>query len=406
MVSKVILISAEGESSITIHTEVKEELDSFLDDIEKVFISDSEFNEKLGLSFKRYGLKNKIEIEKFIKIYENKLPRLKALRTVFSDLETNEKYVCMIRHKVLSKKDLKDMKTILRSSRKSYVKTQKGLKSILGDIMLLYEVHTVGYCRQIIGTRDIKERVCRFCGKGNKETTFKNKAHAISEALGNRKAIILDECDNCNKHFGETIENDIIAYFSFLRTIYGVKGKGGLKKLKGHNFKALLEGRTAKLILDDKSKNSNWLKLAKPIVYENVYRSICKYFLSIVDKKQLKYFKKTTQWVMGRDSENQLPVVAESLLENVDTEPKIAYYLRKNDDNKLPHAVIEFVLARRMIILIIPFSSKDNKSFAKKEDYDHYWKTFKHHQTKNDWNFVDFSKMIDDDLYMQYTKKR
>lgn len=41
-------------------------------------------------------------------------------------------------------------------------------------------------------------RLCRFCQKNEKETTFRNESHAIPECLGNHQLILLDECDDCN----------------------------------------------------------------------------------------------------------------------------------------------------------------------------------------------------------------
>lgn len=45
--------------------------------------------------------------------------------------------------------------------------------------------------------RYIGERfTCRFCGRGRESVTFKKKAHAIPEFLGNHQLILHSECDS------------------------------------------------------------------------------------------------------------------------------------------------------------------------------------------------------------------
>ena len=56
----------------------------------------------------------------------------------------------------------------------------------------------------VVGESDKNKRRCIYCGGflgDNKRTTFKEKAHAIPEALGNKKFIQNEECDSCNSFF-------------------------------------------------------------------------------------------------------------------------------------------------------------------------------------------------------------
>ena len=43
-----------------------------------------------------------------------------------------------------------------------------------------------------------KNKVCRFCNKGENETTFESLSHKIPKLMGNRFWYSEDECDNCN----------------------------------------------------------------------------------------------------------------------------------------------------------------------------------------------------------------
>ncbi|MBV8095742.1 MAG: hypothetical protein JO110_21445, partial [Acetobacteraceae bacterium] len=56
---------------------------------------------------------------------------------------------------------------------------------------------------------DKHDRVCRFCGEHEPKVTFKDRAHAIPEALGNKSLFTNYECDICNHAFGEGIEKHL-----------------------------------------------------------------------------------------------------------------------------------------------------------------------------------------------------
>ena len=59
---------------------------------------------------------------------------------------------------------------------------------------------------------DKESRVCRFCGRSEQSkpaASFDKRAHAIPKSLGNNILFTHYECDSCNQHFGDTIENDL-----------------------------------------------------------------------------------------------------------------------------------------------------------------------------------------------------
>ena len=60
-----------------------------------------------------------------------------------------------------------------------------------------YEVRIfTGDNRLNIGEFKKSKRVCRFCGRSMPKITFMQKAHAISESLGNKGLICREECDD------------------------------------------------------------------------------------------------------------------------------------------------------------------------------------------------------------------
>ena len=78
---------------------------------------------------------------------------------------------------------------------------------------------------------------CRFCGGCSPEASFRQKAHAIPEALGNKTLFTSYECDICNQMFGRGIENDLGNWSKPMRTLSLISGKSGIPTLKGKSPK-------------------------------------------------------------------------------------------------------------------------------------------------------------------------
>lgn len=66
---------------------------------------------------------------------------------------------------------------------------------------------------------------CRFCENDKSKTTFSNESHAIPESIGNKKIILRDECDICNRFFSENLEDHFDKYTKPYRTFARIKGK-------------------------------------------------------------------------------------------------------------------------------------------------------------------------------------
>ena len=67
-------------------------------------------------------------------------------------------------------------------------KFEQTYKSLLTEFLKKYEVFPFhsNKRKRNIGEHDKTKRICRFCQNNRDVTTFKNKAHAISESLGNK----------------------------------------------------------------------------------------------------------------------------------------------------------------------------------------------------------------------------
>ena len=250
-----------------------------------------------------------------------------------------------------------------------------------------------------IGEKHRHKRVCRFCGRKQPKVKFKKEAHAISEALGNKKLICLEECDSCNEFFDENIERDFIAYHDLARVIFGIKNKENkIPKLKGVNFSFIKDEKQNLNIVVVQDVNKNGMPqqiILKPnneISLQNIYKALVKFALSVVETKYIQHFDKTIKWLKNEFKIEKLPKVAVlNSYHFFTTKPEITLYIRNNDNKSLPFMVGEFKFTYYMYIFIVPLSSKDEKTFVEKEEYDKFLECFKNIKSIKDFYFVDFS---------------
>ena len=159
-----------------------------------------------------------------------------------------------------------------------------------------------------IALGDKSSRKCRFCDKGEKETTFKNEAHAIPEFIGNKTLVALYECDICNAKFSKLLESQMANCFNLWHTVSQVKGKKGVPSFKTNQKKSridvkelnveIINNESDQLANYDNNKKTLTLKAKKatyiPIA---VYKCLVKMALTIMPSDELKNFRTTIAWI-------------------------------------------------------------------------------------------------------------
>jgi hypothetical protein len=101
---------------------------------------------------------------------------------------------------------------------------------------------------------DSDKRVCKFCGRTNKETKFSNRSHVIPIGLGNNRLFSNIECNECNQKYGEIIDNDLVKYLEIERAI-NRKIDLQIHKLKNPGKKSYIKRDKGIVII-----NSDWEK--------------------------------------------------------------------------------------------------------------------------------------------------
>lgn len=249
-----------------------------------------------------------------------------------------------------------------------------------------YEVRIFnGDERHNIGEYNKSERVCRFCGRSMPIVSFNQKAHAISESLGNKGLICREECDDCNQRFNQTIEQDITRFFQFFLILNGVKGKNGSPTLQGNGIsitndpssRITLGRNTLVLKVKTMPETHDLQEITKFIsdqfsfsnvkyVPQNIYKCFCKYVLSVIDNKYLQYFKETVNWINEPLFNHRLPPVWYYCVSHSHNTPFLAIMLRKHNHKEIPYCWAIINIAGYQFLFIIPFCSQDKYKFVGK----------------------------------------
>ena len=258
-----------------------------------------------------------------------------------------------------------------------------------------YEVRIFkGDDRRRIGIDDKNLRVCRFCGKKMPEVSFKHKAHAISEALGNKGLVCLEECDECNTRFNETIEQDLGQMMAPHLLLHGIPGKNGIPVIRGDGFtmkldtstRATLGRDTIKYIFKDMPNSKDPQKILAGInkdydsflqyTPQNIYKCLCKYALSLMDSSELTYYQDTIAWINEPLAKHKLPLVWHYSVnkegETWERTTSMIIMRRKHSGKDLPYSWAIMIIAGEPYLFILPFCSQDKYKFVGKARQDFF----------------------------------
>lgn len=263
--------------------------------------------------------------------------------------------------------------------------------------------------RMRIGINDKARRICRFCGKSMPDVTFKQKAHAISESLGNKGLICLEECDDCNRHFNETIEQDIGKLLRFQLIFKGIKGKKGNPTLIGEGVSikndtssCTFKGKnTLKLEIQDSLDfnvgqdikqflSQNFSFSREKYTPQNIYKCFCKYVISLIDSYHLPFFRDTIKWINEPIAKHRLPPVWHCRVP-LATSPCLVIMTRKHNHKDIPYCWAIINIAGFQFLFIVPFCSQDKYKFVGKNRVKYFLDGLKNIMPNIELNSIDFS---------------
>lgn len=385
-------------------------IDQFSNDFMLLFVKEEDIdreNHKINIkSLQQNTTELRQRIDTFIDKYKDSNVKVFQLRSYFQKLTEGEHFLIWPGNPLTTEQrmDFYNYLTSLQEG-KDYETIKKQMDELFGELKKVYSINAFdGNTKKPIGEQDKSKRVCRFCNNTRANVSFKNIAHAISESLGNKKIILNEECDECNSEFGSAagIEGSLITFLKFYGIFFGVKGKNGIPKIKGRNFELSNDGQIEiKHYADSDEELGKEVDLTEAkfrldtydnIVMQDIYRTLCKYSLSVVDASVIHQFQDTIDWINRKTTIPKLPKVAILASYNFfKTHPSLIVYLRQDNNTELPYAVGEFHYTFLTFVFIIPLAKTGNKDFTDEKDYDNFWNFFKHYSMTKEWDLRDFS---------------
>ena len=157
------------------------------------------------------------------------------------------------------------------------------------------------------------DKHCRFCKRTNDAITFKKKAHAIPEALGNKTLFSHYECDDCNAFFGQTIETDFGAWSKPMRTMCRIGGKSGAPSIRlsqdgsaridvrDGNFEIRDYENDPKFYIDTAANKVTFSLKRDTYIPIAVLKAFTKFGLTLMPAEVMNKFEPTRQWIKNPD---------------------------------------------------------------------------------------------------------
>ena len=277
--------------------------------------------------------------------------------------------------------------SIVSESGKTQVKWNYNLLTpeYLEPLRVIHSVYDISYFIWLNKNRNKikpkRDRVCRFCGKSYPEVKFSTIAHTFPEGLGNKNHISDSECDDCNHKFG-TYETDLMNFLGPFRTLAEITGKNGVPKFKSRDKKLSLE-QASKDALDiklsslgfknkviEKEDGSGLLIQVEgdPYTPINVFKSLLKTSISLVDPDDLSYLTNSIKFLMDNEfktdpSHDFIFTIHKFFIPgNFNVPPFLIQYKKGKGfiDLPAPSLVFIFYIRNLIIQLFIPFHDNDS----------------------------------------------
>lgn len=346
-------------------------------------------------------------LPKLIDAYKGmNMPQLNALPSLFLKEIGMDNYYAITMNRQLDTGETMALMNQLDSMQngRSLEEMMKRDLELFGDLLANYQIHANDGLERIeIGPKDKVKRICRYCHKGIPDTQFDEVAHTISEGFGNKGIITNDECDECNSYFGQEVEPALIEYLDFFRVFYGVQGKKGkihhkyggnyeMVKTDDDNLKLDVVASDEEIAsMPAEKPGSLKLKSHQAVAKQDIYRSLVKYALGILQPEYMSEFGNTVEWLLGNRVIEKLPLVRFEVSAQYNEQPTVAVMIRTSGETTLPLAVSEINIMNIRFLIIIPMCDERDVPFLDNSYWDKFVNVFKMYRARN-WQLQDFSE--------------
>ena len=216
---------------------------------------------------------------------------------------------------------------------------------------------------------------CRYCHKERPEVSFSKEAHAIPHLLGNNEIFSRDECNSCNKFFGDGYDDDLSKYLGGMRTLSQIRGKKGIPsyKTKQELSRIDVEEDGIKMIStegDDivqvnEGSNTVEIKLQRqPYSPLGVYNSFVKMAISLAPQDILPRLDFTRQCLIQNDIDRCLyfrPFMIETFIPGPGPMKNelFAMLLKRSEEVNMPSLIFWLSVSNYCFQIVVPCPELD-----------------------------------------------
>ncbi len=234
---------------------------------------------------------------------------------------------------------------------------------------------------------------CRYCQGSKPERTFKKRAHAVSELLGNKALTSLYECDQCNKRFC-SFEDDLGKMTLPLRSISGVQAKRGtpILPLAGelpsvpstmsftdNNLKLHVGRNDGSHLVDEEKQTLTVFFVNKSYRPLAAYKALCKSAYALLPEDELPHFEELRLWLCEDDLQTGMVYSdgAHYCYQTVVFTPKpfpkpIVALLRRKEQIDAPYMTFFIATGNFSYEIFLPCPAKDNHMSGKQVSFHIY----------------------------------
>lgn len=331
----------------------------------KMYLYDEEMKKAINVFAEKYGNRNNYEpyeLRKFMKRLEVDEP------FYMFRMEHHLKYITQVQlsHAVYQLQAIKEG----RKADELWNQVAEDMKALLND----YIIWTMGEEEVCIGDESDK-RVCRFCGKTMADgARFTKKAHAISEALGNKTLLCSEECDCCNKRLAKIEDILSVAYLEINRSLFGIKGKKGVNSVAGQNF--VLDANSHQMVFGDitrvknlDNKTSVRLEGRNIFTFQGLYKALVKIVIDLVEGEYIHHFRNTIEWINGNLVATEFPPIKQMYCDAIHEQPIVELFIRKKSRGVEagPYCFANLFVCDLCFQFVVPFVDDDCGKMKKAE---------------------------------------
>jgi hypothetical protein len=225
------------------------------------------------------------------------------------------------------------------------------------------------------------DRQCRFCDRREPDVTFKKKAHAIPEAIGNKSLLTYYECDECNEAFGSGIETDFGNWSKPMRTMSRIKGKTGVPTIRERRdggwrieyhptgLKANQDEIDKVMEVNQDTKTLTFRLRRDPYTPVSVLKALIKMGLSVFPDSEMPHFRPALDWIRPGNTKVTLVNPTSVLHTFIGGSTRsdlitISTLRRKNDSLLIPYAFFLLTYGSEMFQTFVPSAAKDRHVYG------------------------------------------